>query len=328
MILEPLGLFVFALALILASAVLFTNGVEWLGKRFGLSEGGIGSVLAAVGTALPETIIPMVAIVGMGEADVGIGAILGAPFMLVTLTLPLAATWIILLSVLRRRECVLLLDVSIPKTDLGYFLSAFLPAVALSVVPWPGVKVLGALGLLILYGWYLRRILISGETDDSFIGPLYFWPRGRRPPLWVVLLQVFAALAVMVTGAHLFVDAVRGLAPAFGIKPLILSLLVTPVATELPEKFNSLVWISQRKDNLAVANITGAMVFQSTIPVSIGLIFTPWRLEPNTLACAGIAIGAALAYLMLIRVNGTWKPWQLSTGAVLYAGYAVFVLSR
>ena len=101
---ESLGLFGISLALILAAAVLFTNGVEWLGKRFNLSEGGVGSVLAAVGTALPETVIPIVAIIGMGEVDVGMGAILGAPFMLITLTLPLAATWIILLSALGRRD--------------------------------------------------------------------------------------------------------------------------------------------------------------------------------------------------------------------------------
>ncbi|HEY7828444.1 MAG TPA: hypothetical protein VIB99_09425, partial [Candidatus Limnocylindrales bacterium] len=83
-------LLVFAFVLILAGAELFTNGVEWLGHRLGLSEGAVGSVLAAVGTALPETMIPLVAIVfgGGGDADaIGVGAILGAPFMLATLAM-------------------------------------------------------------------------------------------------------------------------------------------------------------------------------------------------------------------------------------------------
>ena len=78
----------FSFAIILLGAELFTNGIEWFGHRLGLGEGAVGSVLAAVGTALPETTIPVVAIlfsVDPHSSDVGLGAILGAPFMLATL---------------------------------------------------------------------------------------------------------------------------------------------------------------------------------------------------------------------------------------------------
>ena len=74
--------------LILAGAELFTNGIEWFGRKLGLAEGAVGSVLAAVGTALPETMIPIIAIVfasGASTSGIGVGAILGAPFMLATL---------------------------------------------------------------------------------------------------------------------------------------------------------------------------------------------------------------------------------------------------
>jgi hypothetical protein len=37
----------------LCGSTLFTNGVEWLGREFRLSESVVGCVLAAVGTALP-----------------------------------------------------------------------------------------------------------------------------------------------------------------------------------------------------------------------------------------------------------------------------------
>src|SRR5438034_1359613 len=76
-----------SLVLILLAAELFTNGIEWVGETLGLSEGAVGSVLAAVGTALPETLLPLVAIaIGHPQGEeIGIGAILGAPFMLSTL---------------------------------------------------------------------------------------------------------------------------------------------------------------------------------------------------------------------------------------------------
>ena len=76
--------------IILAGAELFTNGIEWFGRKLGLAEGAVGSVLAAVGTALPETMIPIIAILfstGEHSEEIGVGAILGAPFMLATLAM-------------------------------------------------------------------------------------------------------------------------------------------------------------------------------------------------------------------------------------------------
>ena len=86
--------FVFLLAsfaVILAGALLFTNAIEWAGHRLSLGEGAVGSLLAAVGTAMPETLIPIVAIIGgwEGSEDVAIGAIIGAPFLLATLAMAL-----------------------------------------------------------------------------------------------------------------------------------------------------------------------------------------------------------------------------------------------
>jgi len=97
-------LFIVSLALIFVGSSLFTNGVEWIGRKFNLSEGVVGSVLAAVGTALPETIVPLIAIffvAGTTGQDVGIGAILGAPFMLGTLALFITGMAVL---ILRRRR--------------------------------------------------------------------------------------------------------------------------------------------------------------------------------------------------------------------------------
>lgn len=314
--------------LILVAAIIFTNGVESLGKRLGLSEGGVGSVLAAVGTALPETVVPIIAIVWIGGSeavDVGIGAILGAPFMLVTLTLPLTAAWILILSALNRRQPVFAINKDLPIIDLGYFLSAFSLAILASLFSFPFLKYAVAFVLIAVYIRYLSVILRTGEVNHAAVPPLYFARKTADPSLGIILLQIVAALVLMVTGAHVFVDMVKDIAPALGISPLILSLLLTPVATELPEKFNSLVWVSQKKDTLAVGNITGAMVFQGTIPVSIGMVFTPWKLDHLILVCASIAIVSALIYYLILKKSGAWKPWQVLAGGFLYIGFGLYL---
>ena len=75
------------------TAALFTNATEMLGDRMNLGQEEVGSMLAAVGTALPETTIPMFAILGAAivggdlgsSCEIGVGEILGAPSLLAAL---------------------------------------------------------------------------------------------------------------------------------------------------------------------------------------------------------------------------------------------------
>src|SRR5207247_4930863 len=114
-----LGLFV-----IMGGAELFTNGIEWVGEGFGLSQGAVGSVLAAVGTALPETILPLIAILSghVAGEEIGIGAILGAPFMLTTLAMFVIAVAVFSYARSNGRSLDLDGDRMVLRQDLGYFL--------------------------------------------------------------------------------------------------------------------------------------------------------------------------------------------------------------
>src|SRR5689334_23703864 len=74
--------------LIYFSCEYFVNGVEWLGKRLAVSQTATGTILAAFGTALPESVVTFVAVVfgnTDAEREIGIGAALGGPLALSTL---------------------------------------------------------------------------------------------------------------------------------------------------------------------------------------------------------------------------------------------------
>ena len=149
-----------ALAVILLGAELFTNGIEWFGHRLNLAEGAVGSVLAAVGTAMPETLIPVIAIVGPAilgggspsSAEIGVGAILGAPFMLSTLAMFVTGLAIVLFSRRGRRATEMAINVRVLGRDVIYFMvaygiaigTAFLPA-DMHVVRWAVAAALVAL---------------------------------------------------------------------------------------------------------------------------------------------------------------------------------------
>jgi cation:H+ antiporter len=119
--------------------------------------------------------------------------------------------------------------------------------------------------------------------------------------------------------------AAETIAGALSISPLILALLVAPLSTELPEMSNSFLWLYRKKDRLAVGNVTGAIVFQGTIPVSIGLLGTDWTLAPTALITMVLALAAATFLLVQAVWGGLWRPWLLSGSALLYIGYVVYL---
>jgi len=291
-------------ALLLLGATIFTNGIEWLGHRLGVSESATGSILAAVGTALPETMIPVIAIVqqatagGAAADEVGVSAILGAPFMLATIAMFLVGGSVLYFRDRRVFGEDMHFDASGTRRDLGFFLVGYTLAFATALVRDRRVHyVIGAL-LVGLYLLYLYRSLQSGELieetglEDLHLGLLIDRAVAALPltdperdhsgdPHWfLVALQTAIALGIIVGGAHLFVTEVQWVsAEVLGIPAAVVALLLAPLATELPEKFNSVLWISRDKDTLALGNVTGAMAFQGTLPVTLGIVFTSWNLS-------------------------------------------------
>lgn len=313
-------LLIVSLAIILMSAEVFTNGVEWLGKKLNLSEGAVGSVLAAVGTALPETMIPVMAILfGTGDMaeEVGIGAILGAPFMLSTLALAITGIAAMIWKVKGKPRESMFIDRDVMARDLKFFILVYSVAV-LAGIFGDGFKPLVALFLVGAYFYYVYKTLggEGGEMED--LNPLYLSKRHPDPHVGIVVTQVVLALVGIVIGAHLFVQEIENLAGIWGIPAFILSLIIAPIATELPEKFNSVIWVRQGKDTLALGNITGAMVFQSSIIPALGILLTPWRLSELGIICAILALAAAGTVYVLLKVRGEIKPMTLAFNSIFY----------
>jgi cation:H+ antiporter len=321
-------LLIVALAIILVSAELFTNGVEWFGRRYNLGEGAVGSILAAVGTALPETLIPIIAILFTGTAasdDIGVGAILGAPFMLATVAMVVTAVAVVVFAWRGRRSIEVTVNEGVMRRDLSHFLIAYGLAIASVLVHVRALHYVLAAGLLCFYAYYVWETLHAEGDLGGDTKPLYFHRRREMPHTHRIYLQLGVALLGIILGAELFVREVAELSTTLGAAPLVVSLLITPIATELPEKFNSVLWIRQRKDTLALGNITGAMVFQSTFPVSVGLVFTSWQLTGDALVAGLLALVSGTVFYLTLRFRHTLTWWSLGGAGSLYFAYLLYV---
>lgn len=322
-------LLLLSFAVVLTGALLFTNSVEWIGHKLEVGVGAVGSILAAVGTAMPETLVAIVALLGVkeGSEDVAVGAIVGAPFLLGTLAMGLVGLFAYLYRDRRDQGLQLNVHRGTLERDLVFFLILFAIAGLLAWGPPAPLRVAVGVAFLCSYVLYVALTLKGGgevQSEES-LNPLIFERRGERredPSLLLCALQLLVGLGGMVGGAHLFVEELLNLAESIGAEPLVLALILAPLATELPEKVNSFFWMREGKDALALGNITGAMVFQATVPVGIGLIFTGWELNWHAVLSIGLGLaGGLLAYESLHR----GRRFELSAVIGWFSLYAAFI---
>lgn len=322
------------IALLLGSAVViylaceyFVNGVEWVGEKFDIGQKATGTILAAFGTALPESVVTLVAVAfGTSAAakELGVGAALGGPLALSTVAY--ATVGVVLLLTGRRLAASEDMAHVFRRlsTDQGWFLAIFAAKIGLGVIafawkPWLGLLFLAA------YALYVRQEL-GGEGDDAEEGlePLKLQPGRAEPTTTIAVTQTVAALVVIFAASHAFVVQLEALGPALGLRPQLLALLLSPIATELPETMNALIWVRQGKYRLALANISGAMMIQATIPTALGLFFTPWHLSPPLLVAAGATMVAILIMFLVFR-RGRASRRLLAGMGLFYVAFAAII---
>jgi len=325
----------------------FVNAVEWLGLQLNVGSMAVGTILAAVGTALPESVVTLVAVTfggGSHGADIGVGAALGGPLVVGTIAYAtVGATLILRRRRARRRspapaksapgsaEPPTRTDSDEPLVgvnsrrlcrDQTWFLVIFVVKVGLGLVvfavkPWLGLAFFAA------YAVYFWRELRGGEPAGAEnLAPLRFQPGRAVPSRVAVLAQTLVTLILIFVASQVFVGQLEWAGPALGLSPVVVALLLSPIATELPETINALIWARQGKTQLALSNISGAMMIQATIPSGLGLLFTPWRFD-TPLLLAGIATVAAVLYLLLLLRTGRLTPGRLAAAAGFYSAFAI-----
>ena len=330
----PLTLLLFfgSAILIYYSCEFFVNGVEWVGHRLRLAESTTGTVLAAFGTALPESVVTFVA-VAFGSTDaereIGVGAALGGPLALSTLAYSVVG--VTLMGSVRlgvRRKEALEVDSRILARDQAWFLGIFVCKAALGLVSFPGKPLFAFLFIAAYLLYIVKELRSSGHTVDAArLVPLKFRPRAAQPSLFWAGLQTLAALIVIFIASRIFVAQLDTIGPWLGLPPQFVALLLSPIATEMPETMNAIIWVRQGKEHMALANISGAMMIQATIPTACGLLGTPWLFERPLIIAAGttiLAVGALYIMFRGERITGR----QLSFASIFYLLFAGLLFLR
>lgn len=323
-----LFLFLLSAATIYFACDFFVNGVEWLGRRLKLSATATGSVLAAFGTALPESAVTFTAVVFGStpeQRDIGVGAALGGPLVLATIAYAVVGCELLNHRRGQAQAHGITVDHQRLSRDQAWFLAIFTIKIALGLIafafkPWLGVL------FLVAYAIYVKRELADDTmVSDDELDPLKIRPQDAEPTMFWVALQTIGALSVVALASHIFVAQIEAIGLAFGMSAHMAALLLSPIATELPEIMNALIWVRQGKERLALANISGAMMIQATIPSALGIFYTPWLFDAPLIAAGVITMVAVIALWQFFR-KGEMDSRKLASVGLLYGVFVAYIV--
>lgn len=308
------------------SCEFFVNAIEWVGQKWNVTKNATGTILAAFGTALPESVVTFVAVVFGNtpeQKEIGIGAAIGGPLVLATIAYAVVG-WVFIASKNNNGKQMISRTTEL---RLGYdqlwFMKIFIFKIAFGLFafgfkPWLGI------GFLMAYVLYVRQE-IKGTDDPEhldFIAPLKMRPHDSNPPQSWALLQTTLSLIVIFISSRIFVHQLEIIGPNLGLPPQMVALLLSPIATELPEIMNAVIWVRHGKQILALANISGAMMIQATVPSALGIFFTPWILDKASIWGAIITLLSIFGLYLLLR-NSALTGTRLSYFGLFYALFAI-----
>ncbi|MEM3190742.1 MAG: sodium:calcium antiporter [Candidatus Parvarchaeota archaeon] len=311
---------IFSLVITFFASYLFTNAAEYIQARKHLTSSFIGSILSPLFTSIPEAIIFLIAILFYKETageEIGIGTLIGQPFMASTISYTLVLLSVILGYKAKRRSST---NLQIQSTlALPFAIITFLfPLIIIpSILDVPFIHEILAILLIttyILFGISTYR-KAAPETIEEVILHLNFIMK----PDAAALTQLIISSITLYLGGNLMISSISNLSRDLSINPLSFSIIIIPLGTAIPETMTAIIWSFKGKDTLAISSLVGEKILYSTIYPAIGILTTTWIL--NYLAYTSILITTAVSLILWQFTRRGYLPKP-----VLAAGLPMFVL--
>ena len=166
------------------------------------------------------------------------------------------------------------------------------------------------------------------EDENELLVPLKFCPKKTCPKIAWVIFQTGLSLGLIFIGSQIFVNRLELISKIFNVPSHIIALFLSPIATELPEILNAIIWVRQGKERLALGNISGSMMIQATIPTAFGLMFTPWLFD-SYLLMGAVSTILSISFLWFCLRNKQFSAKKLLRTLMFYGVFIIgFIIIR
>ena len=322
-----IALIITGIALTFAGGLLFTNAVEYLGGRSRIGESFIGTIISPIFTSTPELIVFSVALYlygGESGQDIGIGTVMGEPFMISTLVFPFLFIFVIIGRLLGTRDDMVL-EVNRELIIPYLVFTALYPTILLpALISNTTVKYIIALLLILAYLIYARVMyshqgLIIEDYEELYLSLIANAGKLKHA---LTFTQLALAIITLIIGSRLMVYAINEIASLLSIDVLSLTIVVVPLATVLPESITAVIWVLKNRDTMAVAALVGEKVLYSTIYPALGLLLTHWRLTLGALV--SVVVVEVISIVIIYHI--VRRRLTLDVAALGLIGYVAYIM--
>ena len=271
MLLWPSLALIGGITLLVFSADKFVEGAAAAAKRLGMRPLLIGMIIIGFGSSMPEMVISALSSL-QGNPGLAIGNAVGSNITNIALILgftaiikPLPVDSTVLYRELRYLAIVtffivgiLYMDGFLSRMDGGFLITLFTVLVVWSIYE----------------GFKIEQDPFADVVEQEWREPISM----RR-----AFIYTFFGLIFLIISSRILVWGGVEIAKSLGISDLIIGLTVVAIGTSLPELASSIAAVRKNEHDLALGNVIGSNLFNSTIVLGITGTIAPTGLEAGLL---------------------------------------------
>jgi len=312
-------LFLAGIGLLLVGAEGLVRGASRLAVTAGVSPLVVGLTVVAFGTSAPELAVSVSAAFA-GDADIGVGNVVGSNVFNVLLILGLAATIgpLMVSQQIVRIEVPILIVVS-----LVFY--AFAANGNISTLE--GFALVA--GIVVYTIWAIRRSRretreVKAEYDAEFSER-----EDSKGGLIKNVALVVVGLAMLVLGSEWFVNGAVELAETFGVSELVIGLTVVAAGTSMPEIATSVLASIRGERDIAVGNVIGSNLFNLLMVMGVTSVVADGGIAVADAALRfdiPVMIAVAIACLPVFWRGYVISRWEGILFLLYCAAYVTYLL--
>jgi len=294
--------FVVAMGVLIWGADVLVNQSERIALQFNIPEFIIGATLIALGTSLPEMAASIAASYN-GRSQIAIANVIGSNIL--NITLVLATVFMIAKKINPNRDFF--------AKDSTW---ALVPVLVFILMILDGViSRFDAILLLLLMGAYLIFLLQDAKSllaDEVEIDEKEVFSWGRIIPM------LFLGLTFVILGAHFTIESASSIAKSFGISEWVIGIIMVSLGTSLPELTVSITAALKGKVDMAIGNIIGSNMANTTVVLGAAALVKPMTINANNYIFDIATMLVATLILVFITANKLYsKPAGISLFIIL-----------
>ncbi|SFV89929.1 K+-dependent Na+/Ca+ exchanger related-protein [hydrothermal vent metagenome] len=299
-------IFVIAMGVLIWGADVLIVQSEKIALKFNIPEFIIGATLIALGTSLPEMAASVAASIG-DKPEIAIANVIGSNIL--NITLVLASVFLIARNI---------------SPDRDFFAKdstwALMPVFVFILMVLDGIiSRFDAVLLLLLMGAYLLFLLQDAknipEEDLDEIDMAHF--------SWVTtVIMLFVGLILVIIGAHFTVESASDIAKSFGISEWVIGIIMVSLGTSLPELVVSITAALKGKVDMAIGNIIGSNMANTTVVLGAAALVKPMPFVPTNYLFDITTMIIATVLLVFLTAN---KLYTKSAGISLVIILGLFL---